>query len=375
VVNRVEDLPAPISLVHTIPNDTAVLITTHLDLGGTRIVFDGVGALLGTTSETSSITSTGLASNRPLIGANGDLPIQNITIEDVAIGISLNNVNSAFDWFGVNFVNVASSPIDHLGSANVVITSSLFSNCGQISINNNTGTFSFDKCLFIPTTGKTAILVGATANFSRRFRITDSAFVVAATSTGIDFNVGATVGNERYILDTVDFSGAGTYLTGVDATSNKANFQDCTGIANTAVNGQVYFVGNTTDTVVAATNTFYKVAGTTTASSQNSKVITSDNRITIDAAVRRKYYIVATLSFNSGNNNVCEFGFYDSTISGIRIPSRTKSTANAAGRSENITIQCVVDLVQGDYIEVWAANTSAVTTIRVTELNFVIYEI
>lgn len=87
---------------------------------------------------------------------------------------------------------------------------------------------------------------------------------------------------------------------------------------------------NATATTVSATNTFYKVLGTTTASADNSKFIHSNNRLTCDAKVSRKYIIQASLSFTSGVNNVCEFGFYDSQIPGVRIPSRTKSTANTA---------------------------------------------
>ena len=81
------------------------------------------------------------------------------------------------------------------------------------------------------------------------------------------------------------------------------------------------------------------------------------------------------LSFSSGNNNVCEFGFYDSQLGTIRTPSRTKSTANGTGRAENISFACVISGEVGDYLEIWCANNSATTNIRVTEMNFIITEI
>ncbi len=71
------------------------------------------------------------------------------------------------------------------------------------------------------------------------------------------------------VLDTVNFSGGGTYLAGLNHTSNDSLFINCTNITNTAVNGQLYMQGNATATVVSATNTFYKVLGTTTASADN----------------------------------------------------------------------------------------------------------
>jgi hypothetical protein len=85
--------------------------------------------------------------------------------------------------------------------------------------------------------------------------------------------------------------------------------------------------------------------------------------------------IQANLTFIAGANNVCEFGFYDSQLAGIRVPSQTKSTANTGGRAEGITFFCVVTMVAGDFLEVHASNTSAVTDITVEQLNFIITEI
>ena len=133
--------------------------------------------------------------------------------------------------------------------------------------------------------------------------------------------------------------------------------------------------GNATATVVAAPSTFYKVAGTTTASADNSKFSHSNNRLTCDAAISRRYLIQANLSFTSNANNVCEFGFYDSQIPGIRTPSRNITTANASGRAENATFFCVVEMLSADYIEVHAANNTGANNITVESLNFIITEI
>jgi len=188
-------------------------------------------------------------------------------------------------------------------------------------------------------------------------------------------NASANIPTESYILDTVNFSGGGTYLTGLNHTSNDSLFINCVGITNTAVNGQLYMQGNATTTTVSATNTFYKVAGTTSASADNSKFSHSNNRLTCDATISRKYLIQCVLSFGSGNGNVCEFGFYDSQLSAIRTPSRTKSTANTSGRAENVTFSCVVNMKANDYLEIHCANTSATNNILVDNMNFVVTEI
>lgn len=143
----------------------------------------------------------------------------------------------------------------------------------------------------------------------------------------------------------------------------------------TAVNGQLYMQNNATATVVSASNTFYKVLGTTTASVDNSKYSHSNNRLTNNANISRKYLIQCVLSFTSGNSHVCEFGFYDSKLGAIRTPSRTKATSNAGGRAENVSFACVVSHSNGYYLEIYCANNTSAQNITVTDMNFVITEI
>jgi hypothetical protein len=237
------------------------------------------------------------------------------------------------------------------------------------------GTIGFSQCLFDCRAGGTVFRLNDTLTITRRFRIIYSSFVVLSGETGINVLPLATIPTESYILDTVNFAGGGTYLTGLDHTSNDSLFINCVGIVNTAVNGQLYMQDNATATTIANTVDFVKVAGTTTPSADNSKFSHSNNRLTCDAVISRKYLIQCTLSFTSGNGNVCEFGFFDSQLNAIRTPSRTKATANASGRAENVVFSCVLVMKQGDFLEIHARNTSAVTNITADQLNFVITEI
>jgi hypothetical protein len=158
-------------------------------------------------------------------------------------------------------------------------------------------------------------------------------------------------------------------------TSNKVLFSNCVGIQNTAVNGQMFMSGNSVATTISNTTDFFKVAGTTTPSSENQKYDHSNNRLTNRATITRKYLVIASLSFNSGNNNVCEFGLFDSAQNDVRTPSKTKSTANSGGRAEGISLHCVVNHKDGDYIELHAKNTTGANDITVSEMNVVITEI
>jgi hypothetical protein len=238
------------------------------------------------------------------------------------------------------------------------------------------GTIGINNSLFrgLGSAGN-IIELDASCTITRRFRIIYSSIIASSSTVGVNVNASATIPTEGYILDTVNFSGGSTYISGVQTSDNKALFINCVGITNTAVNGQMFMVDNVTATTIDDTINFFKVAGTTTASADNEKYNHSNNRLTNKAVIERKYLVSATLSFTSGATNVCEFGFFDSKLNAIRTPSRTKATANTAGRAENLTLQCVVNHSDNDYIEVHARNTSGANNITVSDLNVVITEI
>jgi len=367
------DLPAPSGGVINLANNVTYFFTSTVDLTGDRLVCGVNTTIIGGSSENCRIKSTGLVS--ALITSAYSLPIRNITIEAaLALDLEGDGVTTALYWFGVNFTDCAviGTIKDY---SNFIMADSAFLNSGGLTFDGSIGTVGISQSLFNCNTSNTAFILPATLTIIRRFRIVYSSFVVLSGETGINVNASATIPTESYILDTVNFSGGGTYLSGIGVTSNNALFINCTNITNSAVNGQLYMQGNATATTVSVTSTFYKVAGTTTASADNSKFSHSNNRLTCDAVISRKYLIMANLAFTSGNGNVCEFGFYDSQLAAIRTPSRTKSTANASGRAEGVTFFCVLEMSSGDYLEVHTANTSTTSNITVEQLNFTVTEI
>lgn len=373
-VESLASLPAAVLGVITLEADTAYFIAGNIDLGGARIATSGSATIFGSSSETCSLTSTGLVGS-PLIDSIYTLALQNITIKDVPIGVNVTGGASvALDWSFVNFLNVPNASNIN-GCGNFVFTKGALLNAKGFIFSGTIGTISFNTSLFSYSSAGIVLQLTSTAVITRRFRVMYSAFAVDTSTTAIDVNASATIPDESYILDNVNFGGSTTYLTGVTATSNKALFDRCKGIVNTSVNGQLYMNANATPTPIAVANTFYKVLGTTSASADNSKYLHSNNRLTNDAAIERKFLIQATVSFSGNSNNVYRFGFYDSKLGGIRVPSRASSTANTGGRAENITFSCAVSHKQGDYLEVWVENTTGANAVTVTDLNFIITEI
>jgi hypothetical protein len=373
-VSNKNDFPTAVSGVITLADNVTYFITTIVDLLGDRLVCGVNTTLIGGSSENCRIKSTGLAT--ALITSVYSLPIRNITLEAaLVLNLDGDGTTTALDWFGVNFTDCAviGTIKDY---TNFVMADSAFLNSGGMTLDGSIGSIAFSSCLFDCNASNTAFIIPATANITRRFRMIYSSFIVLSGETGINVSASATISDERYILDTVNFSGGGTYLSGVGVTSNKALFINCVGITNSAVNGQIYMQGNATATTVSVTNTFYKVAGTTTASIDNSKyLMPQNNRLTNDATVTRKYLIQCILSFTGTAQDVYQFGFYDSKLGAIRTPSKTKSTSNNNGRNESVSFACVVSHTAGDYLEIRATNTTGARNFTVTDMNFIITEI
>lgn len=374
-VSEKSQFPIPINGVITLEDSVTYFITAIVDLEGDRIVAGQNSVILGASSENCYLKSTGLNPSTALITGNYSLPIRNVSFTHSKVfNLDGDGVTTALDWFGVNLVDcqTVGTIKDY---SNFVMTDSAFLNSSGLVFDGSIGTVAFGNCLFDNYAGGTAITIPSTATISRRFRIIYSSFITSPGETSINVSDLAVIGNERYILDTVNFAGGGTYIAGVDNTSNKSLFINCVGVTNTAVNGQLYMQGNATATIIGNTTDFVKVSGTTTASSDNSKYTHTNNRLTNDASISRKYLIQCILSFTSSANDVCEFGFYDSKLSAVRTPSRTKATANASGRAENVSFTCVVSHIKNDYLEIHCRNVSGVRNITVDQLNFIITEI
>jgi hypothetical protein len=131
---------------------------------------------------------------------------------------------------------------------------------------------------------------------------------------------------------------------------------------------------NATATTVSASDTWYKAAGTTTAG-LISKYTHTDNKLTNGAVIERKYLMQCNISFTTGNNKVCKFGFYDSKSAAVLTPSQTKSTSNGNGRAENIAFSDIISHSSGDYIEIHCQNNSNTDNITIVDMNVVITEI
>jgi hypothetical protein len=368
-VTEKSDLPTPSGGIITLLANTAYQFTGTIDLTGDRLVCGENTAIVGLSSENCRIKSTGLT-GVALITSNYSLPKRNITIEaDVALNLDGDGTTAAIDWFGVNFTNCAT-----IGTikdySNVVISDSAFLSSGNLTFDGNIGTIGFGSCLFDTNSGQTAITIAPTCVISRRFRTIYSSFVTGSGETSLNVSASATIPVDSYILDTVNFSGGGTYNTGVQFSDNKASFIKCKGISNSRTIAHYFMNTNATATVISVIATPYKILGTTTAGSVNQRFTHTNNRATYTGAISQTFDITAVITATSGNNQL--LGFYITKNGTVITDSESRVTTSGSGRSENVKCQTFVELATGDYIDIVAENHTATTNITATDLSVMI---
>ena len=368
------DFPAAVSNVITLDNEVTYFITTTIDLTGHRLVGGTNNALIGGSSESCILKSTGLSSGTALITSTYSLPIRNITItHGTALDLDGDGTTTALDWFGVNFTDCAT-----VGTikdyTNFIMGDSAFLNSQGLTFDGTIGTIGMSNCLFDCSTSGTALILPNTLTVTRRFRIIYSSFVVLSGETGISVDAGATIGDEKYILDTVNFSGGGTYTSGVTYTDNKALFVNCVGLTNTSTKGLMYMLNNTTNTSIGISNvnTWVKAAGTTTAGT-NSKFTHTTNRLTYNGAFTNSFLVTVNATVRSGSSNqsisigVAKNGTIIDESEGI---IRTGTSNVEMGGST----QAVLEMTTNDYVELFVRNTNS-PDVRVTDFNFNVIKI
>jgi len=371
-VSSKSELPTAVEGVITLAANITYYFTTTVDLTGDRLVGGSNTVILGSSSENSRITSTGLGVGVPLFYTEWTTPIRHVTFQDVDTAIHIvGDVNPpvALDWTGVNFLNV-----DNVGLIdtcdNFIYSKGAILNSQNLQFSGTIGTVGIDNSIFVGGGGVGNILdILSTCTITRRFRIIYSSMVVFGSSVGINVDASATIPTEGYILDTINFSAGGTYLSGVSYTDNKTRFVNSKGIENTAEIGNYYMTANATATTIGAVDTPVKILGTTTANTINQKFTHTDNRLTYSGALIRDFQVTATSSLTSGNNNV--IGLYVAKNGVVIASSEMYSTTSSGGRAESITCQTILELNEGDYVEMYVENTTAATDITVEYLNVI----
>lgn len=372
-VDSKNDLPTAVSNVITLNANTTYFFTTTVDLTGDRLVGGENTVILGASSENSRITSTGLGTEIALFTTEWTTPIRHVTFQDVDTALDINGITNApvaLDWTGINFLNVTN--IGTINNAdNFIFTKGAFLNSQGLTFTGTIGTVALNQSIFTGqgTTGS-IINLDAGLTITRRFRIIYSSLIAFGSTVGITLNASATIPVQGVILDTMNFSGGGTYLSGIDFQDNEALFVNNVGITNSREASQYYMNGNTTVTPIASAGDTQKVRGTTTSGTYTSKFTNTDNRATYIGAITKTFKVTAVLSFTSGTNDI--IGCYVAKNGTIIPESEVYQQTDTNGDFSSNAIQAIVELSTNDYIEIFVENASDGSDITVSDLNVII---
>lgn len=370
-VSAITDLPDPVAGVITL-NGGAWLISHFLDLLGNRIEYVGDTAILGTSSETAGITSTGLTPGSALISGGASLPIQNLRLTVPtgckAFSLTATGPTSAIDWRSLNILGGEVGTV--AGFSNFIMQDSAFlEGAHGLVFDGSFGTIAFETIIFSLPAG-TMITIPSTATITRRLRIIYSSFTVTSGNTGLSVSASANIPVEGYILDTVNFAGGGTYTTGVVYSDNKALFSNCRGINNSGEFAHMTLNGNATVTNIVTQGVAVKVAGTTVIQSDTQKFSHTNNRLTYTGAITRSFKVFATASISAVNST--RLGLHIAKGGSLILNSENYTTAGASNRSENALSQTVVSLATGEFVEVFVENGSSAADVTVTDMSVIL---
>lgn len=371
MVSSLSDLPDAVNDVITLEPNVNYFITTSIDLNGARLVGSSNTTIIGGSSETSVITSTGLNASTALFTTQYTTPIRHISFKDVGTALSIDGqTTSALDWTGVNFVNIPNIGIVQ-NADNFIFTKGAFLNSKGLTFTGTIGTIAIsDSLLSGDGTLGNIVEVDSLAVITRRFRIIYSSIIAFGSTVGLNVSTSADIINQSYILDTVNFGGNGTYLQGIQADNNKALFTNVSNIDNSADICQYSMRNNAVATNVTTAGAVYKILGTTTNSSVTQKFTHTNNRATYVGALNRFFKVSATLSVISGNNNL--IGIYIAKNGSVLPDSEVYITTNASGNAEGASVQVLTQLIENDFIEIWVENDSSTSNITVSFLNVII---
>lgn len=366
------DFPTPSNGVITLLDNYTYFITSDVDLLGNRLVGGSDTTIIGGSSENCSITSTGLSAGVALLTTQWTTPIRNITFKDVDTCLSIDgsiNPPLALDWTGLNFQNIPN--IGTISTCdNWIYSKGAFLNSQGLVFTGSIGTVGIDNSIFVGSGSAGSIIaLDAGLTITRRFRAIYSSIIAFGSTIGVDANLAATIPTEGYIYDTINFSGGGTYLSGIDELDNRSRIGNSKGVKNTAEIGNYFMLNNSTQTVIASAGVPVKIAGTTTANTINQKFTHTDNRLTYTGGLLRNFQISGTASFTSGNNQV--IGLYVSKNGTLLTNSEMYATTSGSGRAESIHIQTILELDENDYIEIWIENDNSTQNITVEFLNLI----
>jgi hypothetical protein len=368
-VRGLDDLPAAVSGVISLPANSTYVFTGAVDLLGARIMCLGHSVLQGSHNILSSLTSTGLGSSTALITSTKSVNMIRLTVKNVGTLFDLQGASvESIEWFDFTALNVPD-----MGTiknyTNFIATSSAISGSAKMKFDGEIGTLGFRNCFLQGVVDETTLDIRSTCEITRRIKIVGCA--VVNSGTFLTIRAGATIPDQAVIIDDCNFAGASsTYFSGVTKSDDIANFRANDGIDNSRSVGGFYLIGNATATVISTINAWVKVAGTTTIAAAAERFsMPSSNRLQYDGVIQKSFLIFFTAGVVGGNARDFELGVYSSSLGGIIPASRASQTTDGTTKVKSTSLATTLFMDPGDFFEIHIRNTEDTSNLTVKQLT------
>lgn len=377
-VNSFENLPEPVGNRIKLQSNKIYEFTDVVDIGNHYLETSLNNVIYGVSANISGLTSNYAG---PLISGSEELSI---------IGMELYNSNPSGQILKMDGAD-SSSPrrsltfndvtwfMSNLGTVanynNVLYMSNAFINVQSgMEYTGNFDAHVYDTCIVTSaSSGSLVFDYDLNTTIRNRVRSVFSSFTATTGSIIYNFDDSTTIDDERVQFIGCFFtSSGGSFVSGAAPGSERSLYQNNIGIRDTSPRSWYYMLNNATETVIAVTNTWVKVAGTTT-SEQSEKFANTNNRATYISKQRRFFQVGVHLSAFGGNGDDLEFALAKNGT--VISPTIASIVGEGAGNNISVGVDALVGLSENDYIELYARNTTDTTNLTVTSLNLIAVEI
>ncbi|MFT4805753.1 MAG: hypothetical protein ACI9YE_002979 [Psychroserpens sp.] len=373
-VYSIDDLPAPVSNEITLDATKMYVFSGIVDISPNFITMNGAG-LRGTDPQKDGIMST--VSGAILRSVDTSVFIQDFSVRIPTAGTKAYDFSDATQTKFCNLFSGCSvvEYVPSLGVGNVsgfeaaTFVKNYWKVSDGIKVGGNFGKFASTLNFITGISAGSGIELLSTLN-ADDIDLANNYFDYVG-QTGLKVNAGASIDRAR--LTSNMFRGLTTPLDGVTSYTPGWSMQQNTNIPNSRAAGSIYMNNNATPTTLTALNTFYKIAGTTTAVNEQ-RFTAGNNRLTytsVDPIVAKVSVIIGAKA--RSNNAEYSIGIVkndDGTVIPVPDPVPIASMASTVNnQSFQITLITEMNLVTGDFIEVFVASSTS-GAITVAELQF-----
>jgi hypothetical protein len=395
VVTSLADFPDPVGNVITLGDAHSYYIDGEVDLQGNRLVGSGPrNSIVGTSSESSILTSTGLPEGEPLIRSNYTMPLIRISIRNVHTAFyfgaeeGVGGEDAGLDWNFITVVDV--TRVGEIGTvANFVMSNSAFLNSGELRFTGEVGSIVFSDCLFTNFASGYSLNI-ANPLITRRFRLTNCSMVALGSSTAALHYAVTSIPQEQFILDKVNFN-ANTPVSGIAESDLEANFVGCTGITNSSSIGSVYITANTVVTTITGAGVPVSIGATVPSESPQQDKFNFESAVhglRYRSSIAKKFLVTVNMSLStSASNSICALFIGKRNVSAIDPGDVTPANIvpvddlvtntevrNTTSRDRDVALatQFLVELGEDDMIYPIVSNTNGTQDIEVSFMNLII---